>query len=55
MLFDQGYFNFEKFDEYCAKGIRFVTRLKENTVIQIIDEAPVNSDSAIIREAVVKI
>ncbi|WP_407272916.1 transposase [Radiobacillus sp. PE A8.2] len=26
-VFDRGYFNFEKFDFYCAKGIRFVTRI----------------------------
>ncbi|WP_299095771.1 IS4 family transposase [uncultured Metabacillus sp.] len=54
-VFDRGYFDFEKFDEYCAKGIRFVTRLKENTVIQIIDEVPIEPDSSIMREAVVKI
>lgn len=54
-VFDRGYFDFEKFDEYCAKRIRSVTRLKENTVIQVIDEVPVDPGSAIIREAVVKI
>lgn len=54
-VFDRGYFDFEKFDEYCTKGIRFVTRLKENTVIQVIDEVQIDPDSAITREAVVKI
>jgi hypothetical protein len=54
-VFDRGYFDFEKFDYYCNQGIRFVTRLKENTIIEVIEEVPVSSDSGILREAVVKI
>jgi hypothetical protein len=54
-VFDRGYFNFEKFDFYCAKGIRFVTRIKTNTVVHVIEELPVESSSPIIRDAVVKI
>lgn len=54
-VFDRGYFNFEKFDFYCAKGIRFVTRIKTNTVIHVIEELPVKSSSPILRNAVVKI
>ncbi|GGB63920.1 IS4 family transposase ISDha2 [Lentibacillus populi] len=54
-VFDRGYFNFEKFDTYCAEGIHFVTRIKTNTVVHVIEELPVNPCSPIIREAIVKI
>ena len=54
-VFDCGYFNFEKFDSYCAEGIRFVTRIKINTVVTIIEELSVDPESSIIRDAVVKI
>jgi hypothetical protein len=52
-VFDRGYFDFSKFEEYCTKGIRFVTRIKENTVIQVIEEVPVPPNSSICREAIV--
>lgn len=54
-IFDRGYFNFEKFDSYCAEGIRFVTRIKTNTVVHVIEELPVDPTSTILRDAVVKI
>ncbi|MGM0939948.1 MAG: IS4 family transposase [Bacillota bacterium] len=54
-VFGRGYFNFEKFDFYCAEGIRFVTRIKTNTVIHVIEELPVPSSSPLIRDVVVKI
>ncbi|MBP1950971.1 IS4 family transposase [Virgibacillus litoralis] len=54
-VFDRGYFNFEKFDDYCAQGIRFVTRIKTNTVVHVIEELPVDPSSPITREAIVKI
>ena len=54
-VFDRGYYNFEKFDLYCQKGIRFVTRIKTNTVIHVIEELPVDPSSPITRDAVVKI
>ncbi|MGX9933701.1 IS4 family transposase, partial [Virgibacillus salarius] len=54
-VFDRGYFNFKKFDFYCAEGIRFVTRIKTNTIIHVIEELPVSSSSPLIRDAVVKI
>jgi len=54
-VFDRGYFDFKKYDEYCAKGIRFCTRLKDNTVITVIEEVPVDPTSSVLREAIVKI
>ncbi|MEK5040687.1 IS4 family transposase [Sporosarcina sp. FSL K6-3457] len=54
-VFDRGYFDFDKFDFYCENGIRFVTRIKSNTIIHLIEELPVDSSSAITRRAIVKI
>lgn len=46
-VFDRGYVDYRKFDEYCEKGIRFVSRLKENAIIEIVGERPVEEDSPI--------
>ncbi|MDE3837791.1 hypothetical protein C0966_11110 [Bacillus methanolicus] len=54
-VFDRGYFDFKKFDEYCRHNIRFCTRIKENTVIHVIEELPVDPSSNISREAIVKL
>ncbi|WP_077299837.1 IS4 family transposase [Virgibacillus pantothenticus] len=54
-VFDRGYFNFTKFATYCANGIRFVTRIKTNTLVHIIEELAVDPSSPITRHAVVKI
>ncbi len=52
-VFDRGYFNFVKFDTYSKKGIRFATRIKSNTVVNIIEELPVDASSPITRHAIV--
>jgi hypothetical protein len=52
-VFDRGYFDFKKFERLCSEGIRFATRIKENTVIEVIEEVPVPENSSILREAVV--
>ncbi|HHU20794.1 MAG TPA: IS4 family transposase [Bacilli bacterium] len=52
-VFDRGYFNFVKFDTYSKKGIRFATRIKSNTVVNIIEELPVDASSHITRHAIV--
>lgn len=41
-VFDRGYVDYKKWDDYCDAGIRFVTRIKENFIINIIDENPVD-------------
>ena len=41
-VFDRGYVDYKKWDDYCGAGIRFVTRIKENFIINIIDEKPVD-------------
>lgn len=41
-VFDRGYVDYKKWDDYCDAGIRFVTRIKENFIINPIDEKPVD-------------
>jgi transposase len=41
-VFDRGYVDYKKWDDYCDAGIRFVTRIKDNFIINIIDEKPVD-------------
>src|SRR5690625_1161860 len=54
-VFDRGYFNFIKFDTYSEEGIKFATRLKTNTVVNVIEELTVDPCSPITRHAVVTI
>lgn len=46
-VFDRGYVDYKKFDEYCEAGIRFVTRLKDNAYTQELKAAFVEEDSSI--------
>ena len=52
-VFDRGYFDFKTFERLCSEGVRFATRIKENTVVHVVEEVPVPEDSSILREAVV--
>jgi hypothetical protein len=52
-VFDRGYLDYKKFDEYCANGIRFVTRLKSNAKIEIIQELPVDPAGLIKKHQIV--
>src|SRR5690554_158311 len=54
-VFDRGYVDYEKFDDYCRDGILFVTRLKENAIIDVIEELPVKPNSFIHRERIVRL
>lgn len=46
-VFDRGYVDYKKFDEYCEAGIRFVTRLKDNAYTQELRAAFIEEDSVI--------
>ncbi len=46
-VFDRGYVDYERFDHYCEHDIRFVSRLKENAIVEIIEEKFVEEDSPI--------
>jgi len=49
-VFDRGYVDYKKFDQYCESGTRFTTRLKENAIIEVIEEYPVISNSPIFKD-----
>ena len=52
-VFDRGYLDYKQFDHYCDNQILFVTRLKENAIIEAMTELNVNPESAIKRDAIV--
>jgi Transposase DDE domain len=55
-VFDRGYVDYRKFDQYCSDSIRFVTRLKDNASIhEVVEEKSVSMGSPVIREAVVRL
>lgn len=46
-VFDRGYVDYKSWDDYCDAGIRFVTRIKDNFIINVIDEKPVEGTKMI--------
>ena len=51
-VFDRGYIDYKKFDQFCDEGIRFVTRLKDNAIVEIVSTKFV-STGPILRECLV--
>jgi hypothetical protein len=37
-LMDRGYLDYGKYDDYCQRGIRFVSRLKNNAIVEEMEE-----------------
>jgi hypothetical protein len=52
-VFDRGYIEYRLFDQYSDSGTRFVTRLKANAIIEVIEEKVVDPNGPIVREAIV--
>lgn len=52
-IMDRGYVDYKKFDSYCADGVRFISRLKKNAIVEVIKEIPVKPGSSIIKEQIV--
>ena len=45
---------YEKFDQYCESGARFVTQLKHNACIrEVEEERPVDPNSSVLRNAII--
>ncbi|WP_275671770.1 transposase [Paenibacillus ginsengarvi] len=44
-VYDRGYMDYAKFDDYCERGLYFVTRTKKNTVIRPVEsfKLPINA------------
>lgn len=49
--FDRAYLDYELFDQYCENGTRFVTRLKANAIITVLEEQPVDPGGPIVRRS----
>jgi len=41
-VFDRGYVDYKRWDDYCEAKIRFVTRIKDNFIINVIDSKQVD-------------
>lgn len=52
-VFDRGYVDYRKFDTYCERDIRFVTRLKGNAIVEVATELPVDPTGPIKKEQIV--
>jgi hypothetical protein len=52
-VMDRGYIDYKQFDTMCENGIRFVTRLKENAIVETVSENSVPIDSPIRKDSLV--
>ncbi|HOV80444.1 MAG TPA: IS4 family transposase [Bacillota bacterium] len=52
-VFDRGYVDYKMFDRYCENGTRFITRLKVNAVVEVVQEFSTDADSPIKKDCVV--
>jgi len=49
-LMDRAYLDYGKYDDYCVRGIRFVSRLKNNAFVEEIEELAIPEESTILRD-----
>lgn len=49
-LMDRGYLDYGKYDDYCVRGIRFVSRLKNNAIVEEVEELAALQESTILRD-----
>ncbi|MCF2941745.1 IS4 family transposase [Paenibacillus alkaliterrae] len=54
-IFDRGYIDYAAFDRFCLDGIFFVTRLKNNTHIEPLQELEVPEGSGVSADVLVRI
>jgi len=52
-VFDRAYVDYGKFDSYCERDIRFVSRLKKNALVEVIKEHDLNPTSPIKKDQTV--
>ena len=50
-LFDRGYVDYKKFDHYCLKNLRFITRLKKNAEIEVLNQQAPDPEKLIFKDA----
>ncbi|MDQ8738388.1 IS4 family transposase [Paenibacillus sp. LHD-38] len=54
-VFDRGYVDYDAFNRYCKDNIRFVTRLKNNAVIEPLESFEIPPDSKVVVDERVRI
>jgi len=54
-IFDRGYLDYKQFDFYSGKGMRFVTRLKNNACVEVLRELEVDEESVIEEDLIVRL
>lgn len=52
-VYDRGYMDYAKFDDYCDRGIFFVTRTKKNTVIRPVESFKLPIDAGVLTDEMV--
>ena len=52
-VFDRGYVNYKRFDQYCGASIRFVTRLLGNADFDVVESREVAPGTSIVRDAII--
>lgn len=50
-LFDRGYIDYKKFDQYTFENVRFITRLKEKAKIEVLTEQAADPENLIYQDA----
>lgn len=50
-LFDRGYVDYKQFDQYCFEGVQFITRLKKNAEIEVLNEQTPDPKNLIYQDA----
>ena len=50
-LFDRGYVDYKKFDHYCLKNLRFITRLKKNAKIEVLNQQTPDPENHIYQDS----
>ena len=52
-VFDRAYVDYKKFDDYCKRGILFVSRLKKSALVEVVKECPITPGSKIKKDRIV--
>lgn len=49
-LFDRAYIDYKEYDRYCKDGIFFISRLKKNAIIKVLNENAVTKGSTVLSD-----
>ena len=55
VVYDRGYNDFELFGKWTAQGVFFLTRMKENTLYQVVGERSSSSPSNILKDELIEL